>query len=79
MDMAVKFSSSAYFYLYDYQNEFSLNKLYGQCEKPLGVSHGDEMLSLFPFKDIIPQGLNEKDEEVSKLMVDIWVKFASSK
>jgi len=77
--MAVKQSSSAYFYLYDYQNEFSFNKLYGQCEKPLGVSHGDEMLSLFPFKAIIPKGLNEKDEQVSKLMVDIWVKFASSK
>lgn len=29
-------------------------------------------------KEVNPQGLNEKDEEVSKLMVDIWVKFASS-
>lgn len=78
MDMALRLSSPAYVYLFDYQNDFSFNKLYGQCEKPLGVSHGDEMISLFPFKAIIPQGLNEKDEKVSKLMVDIWVKFASS-
>jgi len=79
MDMALKLSPSAFVYLFDYQNEFSLNKLYGQCEMPLGVSHGDEMLSLFPFKAVNPNGLNEKDEQVSKLMVDIWVKFASSK
>lgn len=78
-DMALQLSSPVYFYLYDYQNEFSFNKLYGDCNKSLGVSHGDEMLNLFQMDEVIPQGLNEKDSEVSKLMVDIWVKFASSK
>lgn len=79
LGMASALSSPVYFYTFDYQNEFSFNKLYGNCGKSLGVSHGDEMLSLFQMNDVIPQGLNEKDTEVSKLMVDIWAKFASSK
>jgi len=78
LDIALKLSPHSYIYLFDYQNEFSFNKLFGQCRKPLGVSHCDELISLFPFKAINSQGLNEKDEEVSKVMIDIWVKFASS-
>jgi carboxylesterase type B len=79
MTMALKLSSPVYFYLFDYEQEFSFNKVYGQCQKHLGVSHGDEMISLFPLKSLIPKELNENDSKVSKLMVDIWVKFASSR
>lgn len=79
MTMALKLSSPVYFYLFDYNQKFSFNKLYGEHPKSLGVSHGDEMISLFPLKSIIPKGLNKKDSKVSKLMVNIWVKFASSK
>lgn len=78
LDMSQKLSPPVYLYLFDYQNEFTFNRLYGGCPKSLGVSHGDEMISLFSMKDVNPRGLNEKDEEVSKLMVDVWVKFASS-
>lgn len=77
--MSTKLASPVYFYLFDYEHEFSFNKVYGECQKSLGVSHGDEMISLFPLKMLIPEGLNEKDSKISKLMVDIWVKFASSK
>lgn len=79
VNMAMKLSSPSYFYLFDYQNEFTFNQLFGECGKSLGVSHCDELISLFPLKSLIPQGLNDKDVEVSKLFVDIWVKFASSK
>lgn len=79
VNMAMKLFSPSYFYLFDYQNEFTFNKLFGRCEKPLGVSHCDELINLFPLKSLIPQGLNEKDVEVSKLLVNIWIKFASSK
>lgn len=78
MDMALKLSPPVYWYQYDYQNEFSFNRLYGDCEKPLGVSHGDEMASLFPLKQFVPYGLNKTDLEISRLMVNIWAKFASS-
>lgn len=80
MDMSIKLSSPVYFYLFDYKNnEFSFNQLYGDCKKPLGVSHGDELISLFSMKELNPKGLNDKEIEMSKLMVNIWVKFASSK
>jgi len=32
-DMAFKLVSPVYFYLYDYENEFSFNTLYGKCNK----------------------------------------------
>ncbi|XP_025194178.1 venom carboxylesterase-6-like [Melanaphis sacchari] len=79
MDMSVQLSSPVHFYLFDYENEFSFNQLYGDCKKSLGVSHADELISLFSLKEMNPKGLSDKDLEVSKLMVNIWVKFASSK
>jgi len=79
LDMSIQLSSPVHFYLFDYENEFSFNKLYGDCKKPLGVSHADELISLFQLKELNPKGLNDKDIQMSKLMVNIWVKFASSK
>lgn len=79
LDIAYQLSSPVYSYLFDYQNEFSFNTLLGPCKKSLGVTHGDELTSLFKMSHINPNNLNEQDLEVSKLMVDIWFKFASSK
>jgi len=79
LDMSIQLSSPVHFYLFDYENEFSFNQLYGDCKKSLGVSHADELISLFQLKELNPKGLNDKDIKMSKLMVNIWVKFASSK
>lgn len=79
MDMAIKLSSPVYFYLYGYQNEFSFNDHFGKCNKKLGITHGDELTSLFKLDTINPKKLNEIDTKVSKLMVNIWTKFATSK
>lgn len=78
LDMALKLSSPVYFYLYDYQNEYSFNSLYSKCTRKFGVTHGDELTSLFKLNVFNPRQLNAMDTEVSKLMVDIWTKFASS-
>lgn len=80
-DMAFKLSSPVYFYLFDYQNEFSYNTLYGKgkCNKNLGITHGDELTCLFKSNCVRPRELNVMDTKVSKRMVDIWSKFASSK
>lgn len=79
LDMAYQLSSPVYGYLYNYQNKFSYNTIHGPCEKPLGVTHGDELNSLFKMSNLNPDDLNEYDLEVSRLMVNIWYKFASSK
>lgn len=78
LDMAFKLSSPVYFYLYDYQNEFSFNSQFGNLTKNLGVTHGDELVSLFKMDIINPNGLRSTDTKVSKRMVKIWSKFASS-
>jgi len=75
IDMANHVMSPVHFYVYDYVNKHSLNTFFGPCPKHLGVTHGDEMISLF---DFIGKRLNTQDENVSKLMVDIWTNFASS-
>lgn len=77
-DMSYKLSSPVYIYLYNYQNEFSYNKIYGPCKKPLGVTHGDELNSIFKLTSSIPNDLNKKDREISKLVINIWYKFATS-
>ncbi|VVC41617.1 Carboxylesterase type B, conserved site,Carboxylesterase, type B,Carboxylesterase type B [Cinara cedri] len=75
IDMAQNIMSPARFYVYDYANKYSLNAFFGPCPKNLGVSHGDEMISLF---DCLGKKLNEPDTNVSKLLVNIWTYFASS-
>lgn len=78
LDMAYQLSSTVYSYLYNYTNEFTYNSVLGSCEKHLGVTHGDELTSLFKMNDINPKDLNEKDFEMSKLMVNIWYKFINT-
>lgn len=78
LDMAKQLSSPVYGYYYDYQNSFSFNRVFGSCEKPLGVAHADELTSLFKMNSFNPEDLNAKDLEVSKLVVNIWCKFVSS-
>lgn len=78
IDMAYKLSSPVYGYFYNYQNEFSYNKVFGSCERPLGVTHGDELNSIFKMNSLNPNDLNEKDLEVSKLVINIWYKFIES-
>lgn len=77
-EMAYRLSSPVYGYLYDYQNEFSYNQIFGSCDKPLGVTHGDELNSLFKMHVLNPTELNRKDLGVSKLMINVWYKFATS-
>lgn len=77
-DMAFKLSSPVYFYLHDYQNEFSYNSMYGKCNKNLGTFHGDELISVFKTSFVIPKELNVMHTKVSKLLVKIWSTFASS-
>ncbi|XP_060878022.1 juvenile hormone esterase-like isoform X1 [Metopolophium dirhodum] len=78
VDMAKKLSSPVYSYYYDYQNEFSYNKLFGSCQKSLGVTHADELNSLFKNSNLNPNDLNADDLKVSRLMVNIWYRFAIS-
>lgn len=75
IDMARQVISPVHFYIYDHVNKHSFNTFYGPCPKHLGVSHGDEMISLF---DCIGKRLNAEDTNVSKFLVDIWTNFAIS-
>jgi carboxylesterase type B len=77
IDMAKKLSSPVYIYYYDYQNEFSKNKLFDSCQKNLGVTHGDELNSLFKKSSLNLNDLNENDLNVSRLLINIWYRFAT--
>jgi len=75
-DMAIKLSSPVHYYVYDHTNKMSFNAYFGPCPTKLGVTHGDEMISLF-----FTQGqdkLEGEDLNVSKLMIEIWTNFATT-
>lgn len=73
-DMAIKLASPVHYYVYDHTNSMSFNSYFGPCSANLGVTHGDEMISLFFTKG---QGeLKGEDLNVSKLMIEIWTNFA---
>lgn len=75
-DMAIKLSSPVYYYVYNHTNKMSFNTYFGPCRTKLGVTHGDEMISIF-----YTQGqdeLNGEDLNVSKLMIEIWTNFATT-
>lgn len=73
-EMATKLSSPVHYYVYNHTNEMSFNSYFGPCNKKLGVTHGDEMISLFLTKG--QAELKGEDLNVSKLMIDIWTRFA---
>lgn len=75
IDMAHNVMSPVHFYVYDYANKQSFNAFFGPCPKHLGVTHGDELTSLF---ESAGRRLCAPDEAVSKLVVDIWTYFAVS-
>ena len=39
-----------------------------------GVTHGDELIYLFPFP--LMTGLNEEETHVSRTMTELWTNFA---
>jgi len=76
--MAIKLSRPVYYYIYDHLNYVSFNSLYGPYPFPkkLGVTHADEVTSLFYTAG--RGDLKGEDLGVSNLMVDIWTNFATT-
>lgn len=74
VDMASNVSAPVHFYVYDHSGMVSMNKIYGSCLQNLGVSHGDEIMSLFCAEGLVV--LFGEDLKVSKVMVDMWTSFA---
>uniref|UniRef100_A0A1B6G9E2 Carboxylic ester hydrolase n=1 Tax=Cuerna arida TaxID=1464854 RepID=A0A1B6G9E2_9HEMI len=70
-----KHNGSFYYYLYDHETDVTYTEIYN-CSKAAGVSHTDELLVLFTQKGVFPD-LNEQDTNISELMVNFWVNFAT--
>ncbi|XP_033228892.1 uncharacterized protein LOC117180505 [Belonocnema kinseyi] len=78
---ASKWKSAIYFYSFGYRGAISIWSSIDK-NRNLGVSHGDEVLYLFPFP---PSALGvpnltflKQDIFVSELMVDLWTSFATT-
>ncbi|XP_046672634.1 juvenile hormone esterase-like [Homalodisca vitripennis] len=68
-------NGTLYCYLFNHTGEHSVTQFNGGPQH-FGVSHMDELHYLFSRKRIIPNGLNKVDENVSKMLIDLWVNFA---
>ncbi|KAK9511452.1 hypothetical protein O3M35_000105 [Rhynocoris fuscipes] len=62
-----------YQYYFDYRGANSLIDQWGDLK--LGVSHADELLLLFNWKERFPK-INAQDEIISKKLVKMWANFA---
>nr|ATU82861.1 secreted Carboxylesterase-like protein [Pristhesancus plagipennis] len=62
-----------YQYYFDYRGANSLIDQWGDLK--LGVSHADELLLLFNWKEKFPK-ISAQDEAVSKTLVNMWANFA---
>lgn len=62
-----------YQYLFEYRGGSSLADKWGDLN--LGVSHADELLMLFNWRDHFPK-TKPKDEQISKKLVQMWANFA---
>ncbi|XP_046672635.1 venom carboxylesterase-6-like isoform X1 [Homalodisca vitripennis] len=69
-----KHKGPLFYYLYAHQGQHSYAEVYNS-PTGLGVSHLDDLLSLFRHSLYFPE-LNERDTNVSKLLVNLWVDFA---
>ncbi|CAI6344926.1 unnamed protein product [Macrosiphum euphorbiae] len=76
LKMAIELSRPVYYYIYDHLNYISFNSVYGPYPFPkkLGVTHADEVTSLFYTTE--RGDLQGEDLSVSNLMVNIWTNFA---
>uniref|UniRef100_A0A8D8VHR2 Carboxylic ester hydrolase n=1 Tax=Cacopsylla melanoneura TaxID=428564 RepID=A0A8D8VHR2_9HEMI len=64
-----------FFYLYNYEMTASLNSVFGNCSRPLGVSHGDELLQLFPL-GFVSHTPTEEEVAASEQLLHLWTSFA---
>lgn len=72
-----------YFYLFSHKGAASYTEILGAGEeKWYGTSHSDELLRLFPFHKTVPQLFasipSKEDKEVTRLMIKLWVNFATT-
>ena len=78
--VASKITNPIYFYSFAYRGTFSgTSKALGD-NRNIGVSHGDELIYLFPMSPKIfktPElKMTATDKSVIDLMVDLWTSFA---
>ena len=64
-----------YVYYDTYQGERSLQDIYGIHRLVNGTAHADEFLYLW--STYIPMDVTEEDQKFSKLLVKLWVNFAT--
>ncbi|XKL67579.1 hypothetical protein PGB90_003070 [Kerria lacca] len=68
--------ASVYYYYYNHKNKFTIGQLLGDYKKDLGVCHGDDVLSLFPF--VFPKITDGPDLSVSQRMIKYFYNFAKT-
>lgn len=72
-----------YFYVFSHKGSTSYSVIFGGSEETFyGTSHADELLYLFPLQKTIPSFFSsipsKEDKELTRLMISLWVNFAST-
>ncbi|XP_069694786.1 carboxylic ester hydrolase-like [Periplaneta americana] len=66
-----------FYYLFDYHGSRSYSRLSRDSNGDYGVSHGDEMIYIFPPNDDFPNSTySAEDEKMVDVMMSLWTNFA---
>ncbi|XP_069696467.1 esterase E4-like [Periplaneta americana] len=82
IDKAVKLHSvvstaPVYYYCFSYRGNTSFSSFYGDETREYGVSHQDELLYLFPCKELMKNiTLTDNDDKMRENMTTLWTNFA---
>ncbi|XP_034945771.1 esterase FE4-like [Chelonus insularis] len=72
--------SSCYFYSFEYRGTFSKTSSILHSNKNIGVTHGDDLIYLFPSSpaeyDFLNLTMSDEDKKMVNIMVDLWTNFA---
>ncbi|KAK9501017.1 hypothetical protein O3M35_002153 [Rhynocoris fuscipes] len=72
-----KHKGPVYEYLFDYRGGFSIADIFlPGSNVDLGVSHGDDMSTIFRMDAMFPIKPKPDDEKISRTMVRLWTNFA---
>lgn len=73
------FDKPIYTYYFDYRGANSYSLFFTGTSRDFGVVHCDDLIYLFESPLLFPNGLNEKDTEMSNKLVQQYFTFAQGK
>ncbi|XP_065209317.1 pyrethroid hydrolase Ces2e-like isoform X3 [Planococcus citri] len=72
------YQGPTYLYYYDHRNKETFGPMYAKYDDDMGVIHGDELISMYNWSEVITPVTEGIDLVVSKQVLKLWTNFAAT-